>query len=160
MRFVNPMFLVLTAIVPLAGLWWAFLRARREKALTRITLNVPKSKTAGLQMTLIVAGLALSLVAAARPQKLVFVSEAAASTENTAVLIDAQAAPGQPHAALPADAAKRPRILRFAPSETSPVVATLPPGTAVETLHVRGAWRRVSAPGATGWTRGCVGAVR
>ena len=33
MRFVNPIFLVLTAIVPIAGLWWAFLRVRREKAL-------------------------------------------------------------------------------------------------------------------------------
>ena len=68
MRFVNPIFLILTAIVPLAGLWWAFLRARREKALRRITLSVPRSRASGLQMTLIVAGLALALFAAARPQ--------------------------------------------------------------------------------------------
>ena len=68
MRFVNPVFLVLTAIVPIAGLWWAFLRARREKALATITLNVPKSKSSGLQMGLVIAGLMLALFAAARPQ--------------------------------------------------------------------------------------------
>ena len=68
MRFANPIFLILTAIVPVVGLFWAFLRARREKALTRITLNVPKSSAGGLQMTLVVAGLALALFAAARPQ--------------------------------------------------------------------------------------------
>ena len=48
MRFVNPVFLFLTAIVPVAGLWWAFLRARREKALQKITLNVPMSSVSGL----------------------------------------------------------------------------------------------------------------
>ena len=68
MRFANPIFLILAAIVPVVGLFWAFLRARREKALTRITLNVPKSSAGGLQMTLVVAGLALALFAAARPQ--------------------------------------------------------------------------------------------
>ncbi len=68
MRFANPIFLVLAAIVPLAGLWWTFLRARREKALGRITLSVPKTHTAGLQMTLVLAGLFLSLFAASRPQ--------------------------------------------------------------------------------------------
>ena len=68
MRFVNPVFLILTAIVPVAGLWWAFLRARREKALKRITLAVPKSATSGLQMGLVIAGLMLVLFAAARPQ--------------------------------------------------------------------------------------------
>jgi len=68
MRFVNPIFLILAAAIPVVGLWWAFLRARREKALRRITLNVPKSPASGLQMTLIIAGLVLSLFAAARPQ--------------------------------------------------------------------------------------------
>ena len=68
MRFVNPIFLILTALVPIAGIWWAFLRARREKALRRISLAVPKSSASGLQMALIVAGLALALFAAARPQ--------------------------------------------------------------------------------------------
>lgn len=68
MRFANPEFLVLTAIVPIAGLWWAFLRARREKALARISLSVPKTSAQGLQMWLVVAGLFLSLFAASRPQ--------------------------------------------------------------------------------------------
>ena len=68
MRFVNPFFLILTALVPVAGLWWAFLRARREKALKKITLAVPKSSVSGVQMGLVIVGLALSLFAAARPQ--------------------------------------------------------------------------------------------
>ena len=68
MRFVNPFFLILTALVPIAGLWWAFLRARREKALKKITLAVPKSSVSGVQMGLVIVGLALSLLAAARPQ--------------------------------------------------------------------------------------------
>lgn len=68
MRFVNPIFLILTALVPVAGLWWAFLRARREKALKKITLAVPKSSVSGVQMGLVIVGLALSLFAAARPQ--------------------------------------------------------------------------------------------
>lgn len=68
MRFVNPFFLILTALVPIAGLWWAFLRARREKALKKITLAVPKSSVSGVQMGLVIVGLALSLFAAARPQ--------------------------------------------------------------------------------------------
>ena len=68
MRFANPLFLILVAIVPLAGLFWTFLRARREKALTKITLAVPRSASAGLQMGLILVGLALALFAASRPQ--------------------------------------------------------------------------------------------
>ena len=92
--------------------------------------------------------------AEARPQKLVFVSESAASTENTAVLIDAHTAPGAHPVSASADAAvNRPLLLRFAPSETSPVVATLPPGTDTKTLYTRGAWRRVATPNAVGWTR-------
>ena len=35
MRFANPVFLVVAALVPLAGILWAFLRARREKRLER-----------------------------------------------------------------------------------------------------------------------------
>ena len=68
MRFANPIFLALAAIVPVVGLWWAFLRARREKALAKITLSVPKSSVSGVQMGLVIAGLALALFAAARPQ--------------------------------------------------------------------------------------------
>ena len=68
MRFANPLFLVLTALVPLAGLWWTFLRARREKALARITLAVPKAPLSGVQAAAILSGLVLSLFAASRPQ--------------------------------------------------------------------------------------------
>ena len=68
MRFANPIFLVLTVLVPLAGLWWSFLKARREKALERLTLNVPKSSVSGLQTAFVLVGLFLSLFAASRPQ--------------------------------------------------------------------------------------------
>ena len=88
MRFVNPIFLILTAIVPLAGLWWTFLRVRREKALTKITLAVPKSKTSGLQMTLVVLGLALSLFAAARPQWGKTMERTVERSRNVVVAID------------------------------------------------------------------------
>ena len=68
MRFANPLFLVLTVLVPVAGLWWTFLRARREKALARITLVVPKAPLSGVQTAAILSGLVLSLFAASRPQ--------------------------------------------------------------------------------------------
>ena len=68
MRFGNSILLVLTLLVPIAGLWWSFLRARREKALTRLTLNVPRSSVSGLQTACILAGLVLVLFAASRPQ--------------------------------------------------------------------------------------------
>lgn len=88
MRFVNPLFLVLTVLVPVAGLWWAFLRARREKALSKITLNVPKSSLAGLQLTLILVGLALVLFAAARPQWGKTTERVAARSRNVVVAMD------------------------------------------------------------------------
>ena len=88
MRFVNPIFLILTAIVPVAGLWWAFLRVRREKALQRITLNVPKSSVSGLQMGLVIAGLALSLFAAARPQWGRVTEKTVERSRNVVVAID------------------------------------------------------------------------
>ncbi|MBQ0033009.1 MAG: VWA domain-containing protein [bacterium] len=88
MRFVNPIFLILTAIVPIAGLWWAFLRARREKALARITLCVPKSSVSGLQMGFVIAGLALSLFAAARPQWGRVTEKTVERSRNVVVAID------------------------------------------------------------------------
>ena len=88
MRFVNPIFLVLAAIVPVAGLFWAFLRARREKALTRITLAVPKSSAAGLQLGLIVSGLVLSLFAASRPQWGKTTEKTVERSRNVVVAID------------------------------------------------------------------------
>lgn len=75
MRFANPLFLILVVLVPLAGLFWAFLRARREKALARLVapalrtrLMPPGVNLWGLQAVCILAGLFLSLFAAARPQ--------------------------------------------------------------------------------------------
>ena len=88
MRFANPIFLILTAIVPVVGLWWAFLRARREKALRKITLAVPKSSASGLQMGLVIAGLALSLFAAARPQWGRVTERVVERSRNVVVAID------------------------------------------------------------------------
>ena len=88
MRFAKPIFLILAAIVPVAGLFWAFLRARREKALARITLNVPKSSAGGLQMALVVAGLALALFAAARPQWGRTTEKVVERSRNVVVAID------------------------------------------------------------------------
>ncbi|MBQ4470823.1 MAG: VWA domain-containing protein [Kiritimatiellae bacterium] len=68
MRFACPLMLVLAAAVPFVGLWWNFLRARREKSLAKLTLDVPKSRWSSLQSGLILAGLFLALFAASRPQ--------------------------------------------------------------------------------------------
>ena len=87
--------------------------------------------------------------ARAWPKKLTFVSDQAASTENTSVVI---AAPETaPAAAVPAGNA--PVVLRFAPSDASPVVATLPPGTPVKELAKANGWRRLETPRAIGWSR-------
>lgn len=88
MKFVNPVFLVLAALVPFVGLWWTFLRVRREKALSRLTLLVPKVQASGLQMALVLAGLALALVAAARPQWGRSTERTVARSRNVAVAID------------------------------------------------------------------------
>ena len=88
MRFANPIFLVLAAAVPVAGLWWTFLRARREKALGRITLSVPKARAAGLQMALVLSGLFLSLFAASRPQWGKATERTVERSRNVVVAID------------------------------------------------------------------------
>ncbi|MGN0851788.1 MAG: SH3 domain-containing protein [Kiritimatiellia bacterium] len=91
-------------------------------------------------------------VARANPKTLVFVSDSAAPTENTAVVIATEKKPAaeeRPAAA----SATGPLVLRLAPSEKSPVLATLPPHTPVRVLaQIRG-WRRVETPRAIGWTR-------
>ena len=64
-----PIFLVLAVLVPLVGLWWSFLRARREKQLARFSIagraGAPRTP---FQMPLCLIGLVLVLVAASRPQ--------------------------------------------------------------------------------------------
>ncbi len=82
-----------------------------------------------------------------QPARLSFISAEAASTENTSVLVDAQS----PSAATPS--ASQPVTLRFAPSDASPAVAVLPPGTELKTLSSQGVWRRVETPKAIGWVR-------
>ncbi len=70
MRFAHPWILALAGLVPLLGLCWTFLRARREKAIERFSVaGAPKPGVfAGLQMPLVLGGLVLLVVAAARPQ--------------------------------------------------------------------------------------------
>ena len=75
MRFANPVFLVVAALVPLAGLLWAVRRARREKRLERFVAAplrarlMPKGADLwGVQAWCVIAGLFLALFAAARPQ--------------------------------------------------------------------------------------------
>lgn len=88
MRFGNPILLVLTLLVPLAGLWWTFLRARREKALSRLTLKVPKSSVSGLQTAFVLIGLFLALFAASRPQWGKSMEKSVTRARNVVVAID------------------------------------------------------------------------
>lgn len=75
MRFANPIFLVLVAAVPLAGVFWTFLKARREKSLEKLVAPSLRARLMpqganlwGFQAVAILVGLALVLLAAARPQ--------------------------------------------------------------------------------------------
>lgn len=90
-------------------------------------------------------------VARAEPLPLVFVSTEAASTENTVVSVTGPAE--APSAGAEGEAAARPMVLRFAPSDGSPVIVTLPAGTPVKELATWNGWRRLEAPNAIGWTR-------
>ena len=95
MRFANPIFLALVAIVPIAGLWWAFLRARREKALSRLVapslrgrLMPPGANLWGLQAALVLTGLFLCLFSAARPQWGKSTEKIVERSRNVVVAID------------------------------------------------------------------------
>src|SRR5574344_632058 len=75
MRFVHPFLLVLVALVPVCGAFWAFLRARADRHLEALVAPALRDRLAprrpqlfALQATLVLAGLALVLFAAARPQ--------------------------------------------------------------------------------------------
>ena len=94
-------------------------------------------------------------VARAYPKKLVFVSDRAASTQNTAVMVNAADAsePGLQAAASGTSAAPSLLVLRFGPSDASPVIATLPRNTPVKERARSNGWRRLETPRATGWSR-------
>ncbi len=88
MRFAYPYLLVLVAIVPLAGFFWSFLKAKREKALTKITLHPPKTPLGGVQTACILLGLMLTLFAAARPQWGKSLEKSLIRSRNVVVAID------------------------------------------------------------------------
>ena len=78
----------MVALVPIAGLWWSFLRARREKALTRITRRVPKSPGSSVQSAAILIGLFLCLFAASRPQWGRSLEKSISRSRNVVIAID------------------------------------------------------------------------
>ena len=80
-------------------------------------------------------------VACAEPLKLTLVPTEAVPEEN---------ADG---ASSPSAEEHGPVVLRFAPSDASPVIARLPPGTPVKELATRNGWRRLETPRAIGWAR-------
>ena len=88
MRFACPWMLFLVALVPVAGLWWAFLKARREKALARLALSVPKARLSAVQSALMLGGLFLCLFSAARPQWGRSTEKTLARSRNVVVAID------------------------------------------------------------------------
>lgn len=90
-------------------------------------------------------------VARAEPKKLVFVSDKAASTQNTSVMVNASdAAEAASSGGVDANG---PLVLRFGPSAASPVIATLPADTPVKELARAHGWRRLETPRAIGWAR-------
>lgn len=91
-------------------------------------------------------------VARAYPKKLVFVSDKAASTENTSVVITASDTDSGASAPV-AQGKSTALVLRFGPSDSSPVIATLPPDTPVKEVAKSNGWRRLETPRAIGWTR-------
>ncbi len=92
-------------------------------------------------------------VARAYPLKLTFVSTEAASTENTSVSVTDAVAAQKQSAGENTENANRLVVLRFAPSDASPVIAKLPPDTPVKELATWKGWRRLETPSAIGWER-------
>lgn len=88
MRFGYPYLLILVLLVPVVGLVGAYLRARGEKALTRLTANPPKSAFSSVQAALMLAGLALVLFASSRPQWGREMSTIERRSRNVVVAID------------------------------------------------------------------------
>jgi len=88
MNFANPVFLAIAAFAPFALFIWTFLKARREKALRAISMNPPVQRFFALQGALMMTGLVLCLVAAARPQWGKSLETHVAKSRNVAVAID------------------------------------------------------------------------
>ena len=95
MRFVNAWMLVLVLLVPVAGAFWTFLRARSEARLRSIVapalqrrLLPNRPKTFLVQAILLLSGLALCLFAAARPQWGHSRQVMAAKSRNVVVALD------------------------------------------------------------------------
>jgi len=86
-------------------------------------------------------------------QRLVFVSDEAASTENTAVIVTADKPMPEYGESPSGNGTAGPLTLRIAPSDSSPVVTTLPPGTPVTERGRLNGWRRLESPQGIGWTR-------
>lgn len=86
-------------------------------------------------------------VVRANPQRLVFVSNEAASTENTSVTVTDSAEQTEN-----VNVSERPLTLRLAPSESSPVIAELPAGTPRSVLTTWNGWSRIETPRAIGWS--------
>lgn len=88
MRFANPAVLFLLFLIPVLAVGVAYLRARREKALVRLSSHPPKTPFAGTQTALMLVGLALCLLAAARPQWGVETVRQVRLSRNVVVAID------------------------------------------------------------------------
>ncbi len=86
-------------------------------------------------------------VAMAKPLKLTFVSDTAASVTNVAVAVDSPVR-GKPGTA----GGEATLELRVGPGDESPVVARVPAAECREVSR-RGAWRRMESPSAAGWTK-------
>ena len=95
MKFVYPWMLALVAFVPVAGALWAFLRARSERRLAAFVAPglqarlLPRSpRLFSLQAALLLAGLALVLFAAARPQWGQSAQQMQARSRNVVIALD------------------------------------------------------------------------
>lgn len=95
MRFADPIFLVFALSVPILGVWWAFLRARREKSLSNFVSPQLRKKLLpegsdfwSAQATFILIGLALAFFAAARPQWGKTSEKRMARSRNVVVALD------------------------------------------------------------------------
>lgn len=84
--------------------------------------------------------------AMAKPAPLTFVSAEAASTENTRVMVNETDQDESGGSAVAV-------TLRFAPNPRSPVVVTLPPGTAMRETGRCNGWRRLECDRGAGWSR-------